>query len=201
MDNTIYLVRHAKTEVDPERPIRDWTLSREGEGQAKALALDKELSSADILIASSEGKAYRTILPLARKLGKEVLRFPELDELDRDRGGFIAPDAYAEAVRSCLTNPDVPYQGPSGAWESARHALTRFSAKVAEIDSSHEKKRIVVCGHGFTINLYFASLLDSLDKVHERTGQNDFCDYGIVRGGKVIRDIVPSPSCKRKQKI
>jgi broad specificity phosphatase PhoE len=67
--------------------------------------------------------------------------------------------------------------------------LDRFSKKIEELDKKYENKKILVVGHGFTINLYFAKLLSVLDEVYDRFNTNDYADWGIVENKKVIRDI------------
>lgn len=64
-------------------------------------------------------------------------------------------------------------------WETAAHALERFTKKIEEIDTQYENQKILVVGHGFTINLYFAKLLGSLNNVYERFNTNNFADWGV----------------------
>ena len=50
-------------------------------------------------------------------------------------------------------------------------------------------KKILIVAHGGVINLYFAKIIGQLDKVFERISTNTFCDYGIIKNSKVIKDI------------
>ncbi|MFA6080518.1 MAG: histidine phosphatase family protein [Candidatus Gracilibacteria bacterium] len=190
MNNTFYFIRHGKTQVDNTKPISEWVLSSKGEEQSQNLLNESRFYDTDIIIASGETKSYQTIKPLADKLNKEIICYDEISELDRDTGGFMQFDEYENAVKECLMNLDTPYQTPQGKWESASHALERFSRKIKEIDTQYEGKNIIVCGHGFTINLYFSQLLGQLDQVYERTQKNDFCDWGIIKNYTVIKDVV-----------
>ena len=97
----------------------------------------------------------------------------------------MAPEEYEQAIKYCLEHLDKSLSH----WETAAHALERFSNKIEEIDKQHEKKKILIVGHGFTINLYFAKLLDVFNNVYERFNTNNYGDWGIVRGKKVIKDI------------
>ena len=184
MNNTFYFLRHGKTKVDSRTPVSKWVLSEVGEEQAQRLADEDTFKDIDIIISSTETKAFQTAKPTADKLGKEILRIEELSELDRDKGQFMDPEKYEEAVKECLSNPDQSVNN----WESASHALERFTKKVEEIDSQYEDKKILIVGHGFTINAYFAKLLGIPD-VYGRLSTNDFADWGVVENGKVTKDI------------
>lgn len=128
---------------------------------------------------------YQTAKPIADKLGKEIIQLEEITELDRDKGGFMNSYEYEETVKYCLQHLNESMHN----WETANHALKRFSKKIEEIDKEYENKIILIVGHGFTINLYFAKLLGVLNKVYERFNTNEFADWGIVKEGQVIKDI------------
>ena len=187
MNNIITFLRHGKTKVDANVPISKWVLSEEGEQQAKHISELPDFQQFDVIIVSGEEKAFQTAAPLAKKLGKEIVRIPELSELDRDKKGHLSKDAYEEAAKEALAHPEKAVPG----WEPAAEALARFRTKVFEIDERYEGKRILIVGHGYTMNLYFAELMGQMDKVYERLHQNSFASWGIVENGKVVRDLSP----------
>lgn len=183
--NTIYFLRHGKTKVDANTPISQWLMHPTGAEQAQQLAETDVFKDIEIIITSTEQKAVDTAQPIAQKLGLEIQQVPELSELDRDKGGFMPAEEYEEMAQQALTNLHVP----AGNWESAQHALDRFSAAVQKIDSTYTNKKILIVGHGYTINMYFAQLLGELDIVYDRLNTNDFGSWGIVENGKVVKDI------------
>jgi|SRR3989344_1188212 len=185
MNNTFYFLRHGQTKRDSGVPISKWTLSDKGEEQAKKLAQEGVFKDADLVFSSTEDKAYKTALPTAESLGEEVTRLEEIVELNRDHGVFMQADQYEKTIKQCLENPNQSFNN----WETANHALERFSSKIAVLDEEYENKKILVVGHGFTINMYFAKLLGVLDKVYERLSMNNFADWGTVRNQKVLKDI------------
>lgn len=185
MSNTFYFLRHGHTKVDKALSVSQWVLSDRGEEQAKKLAQEEVFKGIDIIISSTEKKAYQTAKPIADALGKEIMQVEEICELDRDKGEFVGPEEYEERVKLCLEHPDESIHN----WETANHALERFSKKVSELDKKYENKKILIVGHGFTINLYFAKLLGILDQGYERLGTNDFADWGIIKNRKVVKDI------------
>lgn len=185
MNNTFYFLRHGQTKRDGSVPISKWVLSYEGEKQVKRLAQVGVFNDVEVIISSTEEKAYRTAKPIADKLGLDIIQVEEIAELNRDKGGFMEPEEYEEAVKECLENLDNSVNN----WETAAHALKRFSAKIDGLDRNYHEKKILVVGHGFTINLYFAKLLRVLDEVYKRFSSNSYADWGVVESQKVIKDI------------
>ena len=185
MNNTFYFLRHGQTNVDRSVSISKWVLSDTGEVQAKQLDKEGIFKDIDLIFSSTEEKAYKTALPIADSLGKDVTKLEEIVELNRDKGAFITAEEYEKTIKQCLDHQMESVNN----WETAAHALDRFSDKISELDKEYDNKKILVVGHGFTINLYFAKLLGALDKAHERLNTNNFADWGIVRNLTVVKDI------------
>ncbi len=185
MNNTFYFLRHGETKVDRDVPVSQWVLSKTGEAQAKQLAQEGVFKDVDLIFSSTEQKAYQTALPTAESLGKEVIKLEEIVELNRDSGAFMDPQKYDQTIKQCLEHPDQSFNS----WETANHALERFASKISGLDKGSDNKKILVVGHGFTINMYFAKLLGVPGKVYERLSLNNFADWGIVKSQKVVKDI------------
>lgn len=185
MNNTFYLLRHGETGVNKNMPISRWVLSATGETQAKQLAQESVFKDVDLIFSSTEEKAYKTALPIAESLGKKVTKLEEIVELDRDQAAFMKAEDYERAIEDCLKHQSESVNN----WETAAHALERFEKKIGEIDKEYENKKILIVGHGFTINLYFAKLLGARDKVYERLSANNFADWGTVKNQTVVKDI------------
>jgi len=185
MHNTFYLLRHGKTRVDSSVPISQWSLSDVGENQAQKLADSGVFSSIDIIICSGEEKSYQTAKPIAKNLGKEIIHYDDLSELNRDKGGFMSPEEYERTIEQCLSDRDNSIHN----WETANSALNRFSQRIDSLKREYSGKKILIVGHGFTMNLYFASLLGQLDETYKRLQTNSFGDWGIIKGNSVEKDI------------
>ena len=188
MNNTFYFLRHGKTIVDRKMPISKWVLSDMAEKQAYQLAEDGIFNGVDVIFSSTEEKAYQTAKPIADALKKEVLQLSEIAELNRDAGGFMEAEAYEKAAKYCLTHAAESISN----WETAESALNRFSKKIEKLDVEYDNTVILIVGHGYTINMYFAKLLGKLDSVYERLETNSFADWGIVKNNAVVKDIVRS---------
>lgn len=185
MNNTFYFLRHEATKIDSTILVSKWQLSKIGEENAKKLARQDFFDDVDFIFSSTEEKAYQTAKPIADKLGKKIIQLREISELDRDKGGFMQMEDFEKTLKQSLEHLDVSTNN----WESATHALERFSKKVDEIDKQYENKKILIVGHGITINLYFAKLLGLLDTVYLRLDTNSYGDWGIVKDKGVIKDI------------
>ncbi len=185
MNNTFYFLRHGETNKDRNIPISKWVLSDAGKKQAKSLAEEGVFSDVDIIFSSTEDKAFQTAKPIADSLGKEIIQLEEISELNRDKGGFMEAEEYEEAVKHSLEYVNESIHN----WETAAHALDRFSLKMEGFDREYKDKKILIVGHGFTINLYFAKLLGLLTNVYKRFNSNYYADWGIVRNWKVVKDI------------
>lgn len=185
MNNTFYFLRHEVTKIDGTIPVSKWQLSKIGEENAKKLAQQDFFDEVAIIFSSTEKKAYQTAKPIADKLKKEIIQVQEISELNRDKGGFMQIEDFEKTLKQSLEHLDVSINN----WETATHALERFSKKVDEIDKQYENKKILIVGHGITINLYFAKLLGLLDTVYLRLDTNSYGDWGIVKDKEVIKDI------------
>ena len=171
--------------MDKDIPVSKWVLSASGEKQAKQRAAEGVFDDVDIIFSSNEEKAYQTAKPIAEKLGKAINRLSELNELNRDKGPFMQQKDYEKSIKYCSEHSSESINN----WETAGHALERFAKKIEELDKGHNNQKILIVGHGFTINMYFAKLLSTFDKVYERLNTNTFADWGIVKTQKVLKDI------------
>ncbi len=186
MNNAFIFIRHAKTLVDKEIPIEDWILTDAGEQQAQKIAESDQYDDVDFLISSQEKKSYLTIDPLAKKLGKKIIQIQELGEIQRPGSEKITKEEYEEMKVKIFKDLDFTMYE----WETANHALERFKKAVEKIDQSYEDKTIIICAHGTVMTLYFAYLQNQLDNLLSRWHGLEFGAQGIVKDGKVIKDIV-----------
>jgi len=186
MNNEIAFIRHAKTKVDKGIPIEDWVLTEDGEKCAIELAKNKHLQATQVFISSEESKAYLTIEPLAEKLGRKIVKIKELGEIARPNSEKLTSEEYGEMKIKIFKDLDYTEHE----WETANHALNRFKAAVEKIDKQYSNKKIVICAHGTVMTLYFAYLQGKLNDLFSRWEALEFGKVGIVKNGKVVRDIV-----------
>lgn len=188
MNNTFYFLRHAEAKIDSNITISNWSLSDKGEKQAQQRTEEGIFDEVEIIFSSNEKKAYQTAQPIAKKLGISITQVSELDELNRDKGNFLSSSDYEKSIEYCLKHKTESVNN----WETSQHALGRFEKKINEINRQYKNKKILIVGHGFTINMYFAKLLGNLDKTYERLQKNNFADWGVIKNKMVIKDICKS---------
>jgi broad specificity phosphatase PhoE len=186
MKNTLIFIRHAKTKVDKNVPIENWVLTEDGEKEAVKLADNEKLLDADILISSSEKKAYLTIKPLSDKLNKKIIQISELGEIQRPNSERLTFEDYENMKTKIFEDLDYTEYG----WETANHALERFKKAVEEIDKKQVDKKIIICAHGTVLTLYFAYLKKEMNKLFLRWKRMEFGKYGIIKNGEIIEDII-----------
>ena len=71
-----------------------------------------------------------------------------------------------------------------------RHAETKKDEKLPL--KKYENKKILIVAHGTVMTLYFSYLQGELDKAFGRWKNLGFCDFGIIKNNKVIKDIMLS---------
>ncbi|MHA2007316.1 MAG: histidine phosphatase family protein [Promethearchaeota archaeon] len=187
--NTLIFLRHAETKVDGRLKNSEWELTAKGKKQASNLPNLELLIDVDLIITSYEDKAYYTSLPLSKKLQIEIRREKDLNEIMRDNGKFLENNEYLKTIKLCMKYRNESFNN----WETAENALERFFKKIEEIDLKYNCKKILIVAHGVVINLYFAKITNRLNDSYKRARTNTFCDYGIIKDGKIIKDIAKIP--------
>lgn len=201
MNNTLIFLRHGATQLtrdqnDVEKilPISAWTLSDDGEKQAERAAENPAFQDVNVIVISTEEKAYQTALPLIERLQKagkkfELIRSHEIRELNRDEGGYLDKKEYDEAAEQAITNRDISVNN----WETASHALERFTSEIGRVDIENDNKKIMFIGHGYTFGMYFAQQQNKLDdkRLYERIHKVPFCEWGMMKDGKILRSLLP----------
>ncbi|MBD0383301.1 histidine phosphatase family protein [Paenibacillus sedimenti] len=137
----VYIVRHCKAAgQEPDAP-----LTEAGVQQAEELVKFFFKKEVDLILSSPFERAYRTILPLADKLGMEVA----LDNRLAERVLFSENHAdWRDRLRKTYEDLDLCYEGG----ESSNMAMNRAVSVVLEALNSG-KKNIVIVSHGNLISL------------------------------------------------
>lgn len=147
----LYLIRHAATRPEPDRPAAEWLLSEDGFFAAGALAGRRFWPEIGHIYTSTEPKAIATAAPAAQlwRLPSEPL--PGLDEVRR--GGFV--DDYDAQVQRFFEEPAQNV----GEWESAEAARTRAVSALQDLLARHPGENLALVGHGLLWSLLRSHLL------------------------------------------
>ena len=168
----VYLARHGESDWNVERRWQghaDRPLTARGREQAHALAerlADVEL---EVVYASDLRRAWETAEAVAAPRGLEVVRLPELREVDvgswcgftRDECAGRFPDAFAR------------WQEGGTGWEdgeSYEEMGERILAAVKRLAAENPDVAILVVSHGGPIRAVHAHALGVDIATHRRTG-------------------------------
>jgi broad specificity phosphatase PhoE len=189
---TVYLARHGESDWNVERRWQghaDRPLTERGREQAARLAerlADVEL---DAIYASDLCRAWETAEAVARSRGIEVVRLPELREVDvgswcgftRDECAELYPDAFAR------------WQAGGSGWdngESYEDMGERIVAAIRRLAVEHAGGTILVVSHGGPIRAVHAHALGVDIATHRRTGPvepNARLSAVAVEDGRIAR--------------
>ena len=189
---TVYLARHGESDWNVERRWQghaDRPLTERGREQAARLAerlADVEL---DAIYASDLRRAWETAEAVARSRGIEVVRLPELREVDvgswcgftRDECADLYPDAFAR------------WQAGGSGWdngESYEDMGERIVAEIRRLAAEHAGGAILVVSHGGPIRAVHAHALGVDITTHRRTGPvepNARLSAVAVEDGRIAR--------------
>jgi len=187
MNNEFVFLRHAETERDSSVNAIHWKLTEEGANHAKKISNDDVFLNVDIIFSSEEDKAYSTALPIAEKNALSVIKDKAFNELRRG-DKFLSNEDFDRLKREKLTDLDCAFDGG----ETGREALTRFKEAISMIDKENSGKKIVIVSHGTILSLYFFELMNYSGDIFSRWKKMEFCAWGIVIGGRIVKDIVNS---------
>ncbi|ACS99590.1 histidine phosphatase family protein [Paenibacillus sp. JDR-2] len=137
----VYIVRHCKAAgQEPDAPLTEM-----GVRQAEELADFFSGRAVDFILTSPYERAFRTIAPLAGRLGVDIATDDRLTE--RVLSGANHAD-WREMLRLTYEDPDLLYEGG----ESSNEAMSRAVSVVTEALISG-KNNIVIVSHGNLISL------------------------------------------------
>ncbi len=186
MPALLYLLNHTEPEVEYGEIPSKWNLSRKGREQAVALALSGVFSSVDVIVSSSEPRAFQTAYPIAIRNKVKVIRNPLFNELNQDGGFFMTSRGYEESVKMVLMDPDYKVYG----WETHRAALARFQNGIRETLDEYNVGSILVVSHNIILTLFFCYVLGAFESAIERWQSLKYGAWGIINGDVVVKDIV-----------
>jgi 2,3-bisphosphoglycerate-dependent phosphoglycerate mutase len=145
---TIYLVRHAHAEWNPDdnRPLS-------GRGRASAVVLSELLSRSpiDAIYSSPARRALETVEGLAHRLRLEPVVVPDL----RERELVVEAGQHFEAA---VENTWVAPESADAGSESNQRAQARGLAALRKILDDHAGRQVVVATHGNLLALILNGL-------------------------------------------
>ena len=140
-----YYITHPEVVIDPNVPMPRWGLSAVGRARAEAFAGRRLLPVGTRIFSSTEQKALDLAEILAAPIDGKISANDAFCENDRSSTGFLAGEAFTEAVRRLFGAPEQSYRG----WERAIDAQQRIvSAVTTALADVPAEMPVVFCGHG-----------------------------------------------------
>ncbi len=161
----VLIVRHGQTDHNKKGIMQgqlDVALNETGEAQAKACARwIKQRYSLDAIYTSQLARAYTTAQAIAALQNCEVVREPELQEIDvGEWQGLTYPEARERdpEVWQKLAEEPVHTKRPGG--ESFWDLYQRTTRCVAQLVQHHPDQTICLVTHGGSLRALLAYVLD-----------------------------------------
>ena len=141
---TLYIT-HPEVVIDPGLPMPRWGLNATGCARATAFAARRLLPMGTQIFSSTEQKALDLAEILAAPIDGQISASEAFGENDRSSTGFLAGEAFTEAVQQLFGAPEKSYRG----WERAIDAQRRIvSAVTTALSEVPPEAPVVFCGHG-----------------------------------------------------
>jgi phosphoserine phosphatase len=189
---TVYLARHGESDWNVERRWQghaDRPLTERGREQAELLAGRLADVKLDAVYASDLRRAWETAQAVAATRGLEVVRLPELREVDVGSWSGCTRDECAERFPEAFARWQ---QGGSG-WddgESYEEMGERIVEAIRTIAAEHPDGAVLVVSHGGPIRAVHAHALGVDIATHRRTGPvepNARLSAVSVENGRILR--------------
>lgn len=150
MPNLVF-VRHSQTQLDPEIPSPQWSLSEEGRRRCEPLAEQLKPYNLDVIVTSMEPKAIQTGELISRKLGIPCRVMENLHEHARETAPYFdTREEFLEAVNILFSRPTELVFGE----ETGLEARERFTEAVASVLRAYPRENIAIVTHGTVLSLF-----------------------------------------------
>lgn len=169
---TVYLARHGESDWNVERRWQgyaDRPLTERGREQARALA--ERLSDVELeaVYASDLRRAWETAEAVAAPRGLDVVKLPELREVDVGSWSGLTRDECAERFPAAFAR----WQDGGTGWEDGESYEAmgeRIVDAIQRLAAKHSGGAILVVSHGGPIRAVHARALGVDIATHRRTG-------------------------------
>ena len=183
--NKYFFLRHAKTINDPAKHAVEWSLEKGALSILDSYIKDGLFDDVKVIATSTEPKAIATAQPISKYLNIKTISQRAFNEVERS-GVFLTDEEFLEQKRKQFQNINFT---PVGG-ESTSDAIIRFNSGIEVLEKKYTNSDILIVSHGTILTLYFSEILNNFEKAFERWSVLNFCALGIVKEGKVLKDIV-----------
>lgn len=154
---TLILIRHSESKLDPNLPPHQWGLTAFGRRLCVPLAAKLKMYQPGIVVTSDEPKALETGEILAESLGLPCRSAPGLHEHRREVGKIVDREIFLSRLANLFASPKEVIFG----LESANQALNRFSEAIQAVMDSCPERSVAIVSHGTVMSLYYGAVTGS----------------------------------------
>ena len=158
---TLYLIRHAQSQPQPDQAEPDWPLSAVGEDQARGLGAVLRPLGIQRLYSSPYRRSRDTLAPFAAAAGLEVVIDEDLRER-RIAAGWLSD--FRDVWRRSWTDFAYALEGGESSWT----CRGRIAGAVEALTARHPGETIGLGSHGNAIAL-LVNYVDPAFGLHEAT--------------------------------
>ncbi|HEY7115545.1 MAG TPA: histidine phosphatase family protein [Tepidisphaeraceae bacterium] len=146
----LFLIKHARPQIDPQVPSERWSLGPEGRDAATRLADRLRGRGIGRLYTSTEPKALETAQIVGQSLELSAVELPDLHEHDRSNVPHMDTREFISLMALFFKQPDRLVLGE----ETADEAYERFAAAIDGIlERESGDAPVAVVSHGTVIAL------------------------------------------------
>ncbi|WP_068311249.1 histidine phosphatase family protein [Polycladidibacter hongkongensis] len=159
-----YYLTHPQVDIDPARPVTEWSLSDTGRNQIESGLTQNWLIEVDHIFASKERKSFETAQIIGSHLGIDPVVIPDLHEIERSATGFLEQDVFEAVDKEFFSRPAVSVEG----WERALDAQRRVVNAIQKLIEMYPvQDTLFFAGHGGVGTLLRCHLGDvAIDRAH-----------------------------------
>ena len=189
---TVYLARHGESDWNVERRWQGHTdrpLTKRGREQARALAERLQDVKLEAVYASDLRRAWETAEAVAAPRALDVVRLPELREVDVGSWSGCTREECEERFPEAFAR----WRDGGSGWEdgeSYEEMGDRIVAAIQRLAAAHPDGAILVVSHGGPIRAVHAHALGVDIATHRRAGPvepNARLSAVSVEGGRIAR--------------
>lgn len=148
----LFLIRHAKTKLDPNVNSKLWRLEPGAQNACHDLAERLKDKGIKRIITSDMPRAEETGKFIAEHLKLPYKTAPNLYEHERTGVPFLGAQAWLQTQKDFFTHQDELIFGT----ETATQARNRFDRAVRAVLNRYSNETLAVCSHGTVMSLFIA---------------------------------------------
>ena len=185
MRDFVYFITHPEVQVEPARPVPQWSLSERGLSRMRATLSLPWVRDLTAVYASEEQKAIEGAEVLAHALQLRVQKRAALGEVDRSSTGYLPHAEHEVTADELFARPNMSARG----WETANAAQARIVSAVSELIAADSSSgAIAIVSHGAVGAFLLCHLTPAvIERKHDQPGSGGGNYFVFTRGMALVQ--------------